>query len=153
MGCDMCGKETKLFITRIEGSELKLCKQCSVYGEIVRPVQAPAPPAKRPTPIQRAEEETVEMIVQDYAEKIKRAREKSGLKQEDFARKINEKASLVHKMESGRFKPSLKLAKKLESSLGIKLIEEFKQSEMPTFSTKSKSMDLTVGDLINIKKR
>ena len=54
---------------------------------------------------------------------IRNKRDELGLKQEDFAKMLNEKESIIHKLETGEFKPSLKLAKKLEKKFGLKLIE------------------------------
>ena len=60
------------------------------------------------------EEEIIRLVVGDFATRVRKAREKLGLKQEDFAKKIKEKESIVHKLETGEFKPNLDLAKKLE---------------------------------------
>ena len=54
---------------------------------------------------------------------LKYLRKLKGLTQEEFANKLNQKASVVHKMERGEFKPSLEMAKKLEGLLNITLIE------------------------------
>ena len=92
----------------------------------------------------------IEVIVEDYAEKIRKAREKLGLKQKDFAKKISERASLVHNFETGKIEPSLKIAQKLEKMLKIKLIEEIE--EKPEKIQKTKSEEFTVGDFIKVKK-
>ena len=61
---------------------------------------------KRPKVVERIKLDAVpdieilQVIVDDYAEKIKNAREKLGLKQKDFAKKINLKESLIHKIET-----------------------------------------------------
>lgn len=34
MNCDMCGKDTQLFVTLIEGAKMQLCKECSSYGKV-----------------------------------------------------------------------------------------------------------------------
>ena len=34
--CEMCGKETKLFTTLVEGTELNICQPCSKFGKILR---------------------------------------------------------------------------------------------------------------------
>ena len=91
------------------------------------------------------------MVVDDFAEKIRIKREKLGLKQEDFAKKIGEKESVVHKLETGEFEPSLELAKKLEKVLNIKLIEEYEEEHKAT--TKATSIITTIGDLVKIRKR
>lgn len=94
-------------------------------------------------------EENIELIVDNYASLVKEKREFMGLTQKDFAAKINEKESLVHKIEVGAFEPSLSLAKKLEKMLGIKLVEE--HSEKLLAIKKRKDDGFTLGDFIKIK--
>ena len=91
-----------------------------------------------------------DVIVADYAEIIKRSRESKGLKQEELANEINEKTSLIHKLESKRFIPPLLLARKLEKFLDIRLVGDYRKYIKTTVNLKNK--DLTIGDLINIKK-
>ena len=76
-----------------------------------------------------------------------------GLKQEDFAKKINEKLSVVSGIESGRHKPSMELAKKIGRFLRISLVEEIEDKEEEKIAGKGASEELTIGDLIKIRKR
>jgi ribosome-binding protein aMBF1 (putative translation factor) len=40
MECEICGKKTsKIFITEIEGTILRLCKECSKSGKILNVVE------------------------------------------------------------------------------------------------------------------
>ncbi len=150
----MCGSEESLFRTKIEGSELKVCNKCSKYGKVLGPVKIEIE-EKKVQMIEKAvveeEPEVVEMIVPDFNIIIREKREKLGLNQEEFAKKINEKASIVHKMERGEFKPSLEMAKRLEHLLGVKLIEEYEEEHSKIQAGESKG--LTIGDLIKFKKR
>lgn len=146
----MCGKETELSRTIVEGTELNVCRQCSGFGKVLRKVHAPAKEKKRKEIEKEETPEIIQVIVPDYPTKVKQARESIGLKQEDFAKKINEKESIIHKIETGHFKPNLKLAKKLAKFLKIKLIEEYK-SEKPEQKEKSSSEGVTIGDLIKLK--
>ena len=50
----------------------------------------------------------------DYAKRIKNARTNSKLNQEQFAQKLNEKPSLLRRIESGKVEPTIKLAEKIE---------------------------------------
>src|SRR3989338_4977363 len=61
---------------------------------------------------------------QDYSQLIKEAREKLGLRQDEFGIQISEKVSIVHKIESGHMTPSIQLAKKLQKLLGLRLDEK-----------------------------
>ena len=96
-----------------------------------------------------SQEEKIELIVENYADIIKKKRESMRLSQKDFASKLNEKESTVHHIETGRLEPSLALAKKLEKMLGIKIIEEYDENlELPK---RRKDEGFTFGDFINIK--
>jgi len=62
-------------------------------------------------------------LVEDYGQRIKKAREKAGLKQAAFAQKINEKQSLLRKIEREEVLPSEAVRRKIERSLNISLSE------------------------------
>lgn len=151
--CDMCGKETELlFRTLIEGVEISVCKQCSSFGKVIMQVklEQERPAVKKQIAETKQEPEVIDVIVEDYAEIIRKAREKLNLKQEELALKINERESLIQNMERGKIKPSLGLARKLEKFLNIKLIETFEDSK--TDLQKIKGEDMTIGDFIKIRK-
>ncbi len=153
MQCDMCGSEEKLYKADIEGSILNVCKSCSRFGKIISEIKEPEKIKPKIIIITEPEPESeiIEMVVDDFAEKIRNKREELGLKQEDFAKMISEKESVIHKLETGEFQPSLELAKKLEKALKIKLIEEYEEKHKKT--AKISSGPTTIGDLIKIKKR
>ena len=121
MGCDMCGKESELFRVSIENSRMNVCKDCSAYGEILEKVDVNreyVKPARFVRP-----EEPVEFVVGDYSEKIRKARERMGLSHKDFAQRLREKESVIHKIECGGIVPELIMAKKIERICGIKLLD------------------------------
>ncbi|MDO8740147.1 MAG: multiprotein bridging factor aMBF1 [Candidatus Woesearchaeota archaeon] len=151
MECDMCGKQAR-FKALVEGSELFVCDQCSKFGKTLGEIRiSQIDPKKQKTQSIMAEEkELMEVIVPDYPELIKSKREALGLKQEDFAKKINEKASLIHKIESGHFEPNVELARKLERFLKIKLVEE--HEEIHKKEAKKAADSFTLGDFVKIKK-
>jgi len=149
--CDMCGADTFLFLTMVEGTQLKVCKNCAKYGKIVGRVKSPIEQKKIEKRRAVRQPELLQMIVEDYPKIIKKSREAMGLKQEELAQKIAEKESLIHHMENGQFKPSLGLARKLERFLRTKLIEQYEEKSGPT--AKQSSGPITIGDLIKIKKR
>lgn len=150
--CEICGQETELVIAEIEGMDMSVCQKCAQFGQVKNIPKIRAEVSKKIShkPIRSEPHfETIETIIPGYAQKIKKARERLGLNQEDFAKKINEKESLLHKMETGSFEPSLPLARKLERLLGIKLIQ--KAEEEKIVSSKTPSEGLTIGDLIKKK--
>ena len=152
MPCEMCGAEGFLVRAEIEGSQLKVCKTCSKYGKVLDRFPDRRKNNRFFKKKEKKEEPEVQLIInRAYPRLLKNAREKMGLKQEEAAKKLSEKESLIHHMEAGQFKPSIALAKKLERFFHIKLIEEYDGKFEKT--DKKKSGDLTIGDLIKIKKR
>ena len=113
MQCDLCGKEGSTVQASIEGVNMTVCRDCGKFGKIIDAPKRTQPKFKR----EIRELETSNVVVLDIAQKIRSAREQKGLNQEDFAKLVNEKASIIHKIESGSFKPSIPLAKKLEKFL------------------------------------
>ncbi len=155
--CDMCSSPDVSYKIEVEGTLLNVCEKCSSFGRIVGKIKKPEPVQKKKPQLKIQEEakpkketETVQMIVANYSTLIKSAREKLGLKQEEVAKKIAEKESTIHKLESRIIKPNLELARKLERFLKIKVIEEV-EIESPVNDDKRKGSDaLTLGDLIKI---
>jgi putative transcription factor len=154
MNCDLCGRETEFLLkTEVEGTELNLCKECSQHGKVLRKIEAAVEKPKsasKPT-FTLPEREIIQVIIPDYANLIKEKREQLGLKQEEFAKKIAEKESIIHKIETGQFEPSIALARKVEKFLKIKLIEEHEETKQKTKKS-SEDEGFTIGDIIKIKK-
>ena len=150
----MCGKVTEdYYRIRIESTILNVCKSCAAYGEVLQQVKTEVKKEIKKEPIQKpAEPEIIEELVEGYAEKIKSKREKLGLKQEDLAKKINEKESIIQKIESGHFTPPINLAKKLERFLGIKIIEEVEEAKV-IISPKTSGEGFSLGDFVKVKKK
>lgn len=157
MQCDMCGKEGNLCKAIIEGVEMDVCSGCAKLGRkisqeynIKERVVFSAP--QRRTRRMLPREEIVRGVVEGYSNIVKRKREKFGLKQEELAKKIAEKVSVIHNIESGHLEPSIKIAEKLEKFLKVKLIEEINEQK---YEKKEDMMarELTLGDMINIKNK
>jgi len=160
--CDMCGKKTEdLVRAKIEGTLMHVCRQCGrfgkVLGEVTVKVKEDLKTEKIHIPVsQTIEEEIVEQVVSDFDLRIKKARQKLGMDQEDFAKYVTEKESKISKMESGSFKPSLATARKLERKLKIKLIEQVKEEKVSIGGkAKTKGIDdhFTLGHFIKVKKK
>lgn len=149
--CDMCGSESYLQTTLIEETELNVCKICSKFGKVIRKERPKETIRFEKRVITQEAQEAVETVVQGYGKLIKDAREKLNLKQDEFARKINEKTSLIHNIESEHRAPDIKLAKKIDKFLNLNLVIEEKAQDLKL--DKVDSGALTIGDLIKIKKR
>ena len=151
INCDLCGKTTEsLAKAIIEGVELDVCTECAKFGKVIAIKRPSAKEQIKQIAKQREKEERIELLVENYAEIIKRKREEIGLTQKEFANRINEKESTIHNIETGALDPPLNLAKKLENVLGIKLIEEYEESHE---TSKGRRINgFTLGDFINVKK-
>ncbi len=144
--CDMCGKETGLVTAEVEKVEMKVCQNCARFGTIKRAADS--------TPIRQKmmHREPTFRLKASYAAVLRQAREKQGLSQEDFARFLQEKESIVAKWEQGRMQPSVEVARRLEKTLGVALVEEeaeqsFVQEKMP------KGDGFTLGDFMKVRKK
>ena len=154
LNCDMCGKEGQLFDTNIEGSVLVVCDSCTKFGTVLRKhAEEKYTPKYVETKKREEESKPVNIIVSNYASLIKKAREKRNLNQEDFAKLLQERVSLIQHLESGRLEPSIDLAEKIEKQLKIKLIEIYREPVLTESSTKINRGPLTIGDLIKFKKK
>lgn len=149
--CELCGKPNDNLIEAIvEGALLRVCRKCSDFGHVIPIQKSTTLEIPKKKIVIEKEPEEFEIITSNYAQKVKQAREKLDLKQEQLAQKIAEKISVIHKIESGHLRPSLALAKKLEHFLHIKLIEKYKEEKSKTIDFTDS--DLTIGDLLKFKK-
>lgn len=147
--CDMCGTSAPLFKAMIEGVEMSVCKNCAGFGKVLQQPQSFTRPSFQP---QRTSlPQITESIVEEYAVKVKQAREKRKLTQEEFAKMLNEHQSLLQRIEAGKQKPTFELAKKLEKMLGIVLVEKQVEEKEEQQQQKSKG-PLTIGDILQMKK-
>lgn len=169
MRCEVCGRKIygKSYKVIIEGAKLTVCGRCSKHGKIVWQEKKPKlamPRTKAPinrsplrTKSEKAPQVTVEStleLIEDFDAKIRQAREKLGLSHEDLGTKINEKVSLLKKIETGKMTPDDQLATKLEHTLKIKLLVSRSQDKVPQAKIpKPITRELTLGDLIQLSKK
>jgi putative transcription factor len=69
-----------------------------------------------------------------------------GLSHKEFAARLNEKESIIHKLETGSFEPPIELARKLEKLLRISLVQEDKDEKVAV--GKGTGGGMTIGDII-----
>src|SRR3989338_7543315 len=114
MQCDLCGERPAAVLASIEGSKVRACQGCAHFGTVLG--QISAPPARAPKAAKAAvrqppaaaggpKKETLVLVRPDAGQLIKGARERLGLTQEELAKKLNEKASVLHHVEGGRAPP------------------------------------------------
>ena len=88
-------------------------------------------------------------IAADYDDQIRAARESRGLSQEELAQSLNEKASLIRKLERGDILPPDNVRKKLERKLEISLVEGGDDEENEWSG--GSSTTTTLGDVVKRK--
>lgn len=145
MLCEMCGNDVEsVSRVKVEGSVLRLCPACARFGTPIDPPPAPAPvpsgqgtgslrarplaPASRPPGGPRRLEERdlygdigeLE-LASDWSKRVRTAREALNWTPEELAKKLNEKKSVVLKLESAHIHPPDALVRKLEHLLKIRL--------------------------------
>ena len=161
MICELCGADVpRLKNVAIDVTILSVCGDCARFGdEVSTPAlrQSTMPPIiaqrlearqRRMTPRDVYTQAGELDLVEDFPQRIRQAREARGWKQADLGAKINERASVIAKLESGGMSPGDALVKKIERELGIKL----KERVQPVAVKKPVAGGaLTLGDLI--KKR
>lgn len=164
----MCGETIRgpAKLVRVEGAELQVCGRCEKYGtavqqprrtDIRRPAVAAGPAGKAAAPAAAPAYRKRDMfdymggeIVDDYAEKIRHAREAKGLSQKELALQMMERELLVKKIEKGELVPEEDVRRKLEKALNIRLLESVVADE-----EKKKAKDVlapTLGDVTIIRK-
>jgi len=165
--CEVCGRRIngKPLKVIIEGAKLTVCIECSKLGkpyqeEPKRSVTGPRPGTKpRPLLVQAKKPQipTVDTsleLVENFDVKIRQAREKLGLSHEELGKRLNEKVSLLRKIETGKMTPNNRLATMLEHALKIKLIVPAKEEKVPEAKlAKASGRDMTLGDLMQIDKK
>lgn len=167
MRCEVCGSKIhgRPYNVIIEGAKLSVCSECAKHGKVVieepKPKTAMLKPKATLPPFKvqskkssKAIVETTQELVENFDLKIRQAREKLGFSHEDLGKRINEKVSVLRKIETRKVKPDNILVTKLEHALKIKLLvpssdERILQAKVP----KLVSRELTLGDLIRLNKK
>jgi len=166
MECEICGREIygKTFRAVVDGAKLLVCSECAQFASSswkpetrkpTPPVQKNLPPTIRPQIVRRpsptASMDEVE-LVEDYSQRVRKGRERLSLTHEELSRKIGERVSVLQKLETGKMTPDQALAKKLEHTLKIKLLEAPLKITSVDKSYVKNNYGLTLGDIVIIQK-
>ena len=148
----------------IEGAKITVCQSCAQYGVKIKNVPKTTDKVRqnysKPNASSKKKAYTRQIddgleIVVDYVNKIRNARNSRGLNQDQFAQKLNEKPSLLRRIEAGKVEPTIKLAKKIEQVYGITLVKKVDEIEPSTTQNKymKKSGSTSLGDIAIVKKK
>ena len=173
--CEMCGTETGSPKTvKVEGAELDVCDDCADFGTEVHTQETSSTSTKYSTSSSSSSSsgstsgsgssggggggggsrrdmfDEMDEVVQDYDDRIRDARESEGLTQEELADQLNEKSSLIRKLERGDVLPSDTVQRKLEKALGISL-SAAGGGDDGEWSSDSAGGGTTLGDVVKRK--
>lgn len=162
----MCGNEiySRPITIKIEGAELSVCPSCAKHGErVIQPkpqrqktnskpyfqqkTTSSKPASSRPF---RGGEEGG-MLVSDYHERIRLARQRIKLTQKEVSIQTKISTSELQSIETGKMRPPDRIVKILEKFFDIKLTEEV-ESYRPKDQKKGPAHQ-TLGDIVVIKKK
>ncbi len=164
--CEICGATIKGpgHTIRIEGAELLVCDSCyRKYGRKKPGTFSVMPTGReprrrtysRPRVQQKPRRERplyTEEIVEDYAERVMQAIQRSGKSYEQLSHEVGLSMNDLRAIAHGYREPTIKEARKLERFFKITLIERVE--EMPREkATIPKEYEPTLGDVANIKIR
>jgi len=161
--CDVCGREIlgKPHRVIIEGAKMITCAKCAKLGsEEWKPEPKSLkvsfkPESTRQFRLRLTKRRSKDIredltIIENFGLIVRKARQRSGLSQEDLGRKIGEKVSVIRKIEGERMMPSERLARKLEHALGVKLLVPFVEPEV--YASPSKvNKGVTLGEIAYLK--
>ena len=143
----------------IEGVKMTVCNSCAQYGKklLTKPKSTYLKKSYSTHPKSSSRNSKKKMdemeIVPDYAKIIRNVRTLKKLNQDQFAQKLNEKPSLLRRIESAKVKPTIKLAKKIEKVYNITLLKKSDEIEVNTNKYMKKQTSSTLGDIAFIKKK
>ena len=167
MNCEICGKEIFERHRRviIEGSKLVVCGKCSEFGETTWKGTIETSnigEANKLMPLLRMAKNRLRSkntsknledydIIEDFADSIQKGRRKMGISQEELAKLLKERLSVIQKIESDKISPSIKLSREIERVLKIELLTT--QESTKKLDTKGDvGSELTIGDIFQYKK-
>ena len=177
--CEMCGAETSSPKTiKVEGAKLDVCSNCTDFGTEVKQPSSTSSSTKYSTSSssssssggssssssttsasssssssQRRSDmfDDMDELATDYDDRVRNARENKGLSQSDLANELNEKASLIRKIERGDTLPSDRVQSKLEKFLEVSLSAESGSADDSEWSGGSSTGSYTLGDVVKRK--
>ncbi len=174
--CEMCGTETASpNRVKIEGAELKVCDECAEFGTEVQTDSGGSTSTKYSTSSSDGSSGTagsttgastsggsggsggrrdmydeIDELAQDYDDRLRSAREAANLSRAELADQLNEKASLIGKLERGDTLPSDEVQRELERALEIDLTAGGETDETE-WESETSTGGYTLGDVVERK--
>ena len=168
VSCEVCGNGAAKHTAIIEGAKFQVCERCAQHGKILDKPSSKVSVSSGTSNVQQSSGiktsafksgrkdtnqsyNTREEIVENYAEIVRKEFNRSGKTYKEFANNLNESESYMRKIIRGEMMPTIATAKKLEKAFNIILIDAGESEKINLKG--SSSNDLTLGDLVEIKKK
>ncbi len=120
--CELCGRKiSTAYIIEVGAAHLRVCQKCAEGKKVVAIEKAEKEASIMQKPVHKQNDAEMPELIENYGNAIRNARNRMQLPLKVLAEMINEKESLLLRIEENKAMPSLELAKKLEKALHIKL--------------------------------
>jgi len=165
MRCEVCGREILGQPQRriIEGAKLTVCGRCAAFGKSDWSPTRTVPVGPAPTPLgqrnpiprtprpPRNDVDSIEQseLIEEYGAQIRKARQRLGLTEKDLAMKMQEKESVVKKLEKEELTPDNKMIAKIRRVLGLNLVEHIEAQKAGIVAKPTGAK--TIGDVLRLE--
>jgi uncharacterized protein (TIGR00270 family) len=148
--CELCGRKTdSVNVILVEDIEFRVCDRCAEGKKVIsRPKGMKKDPHREVHNIKQDSGAQEEILVANYGEVIRKGREVMDLPLKVVAEMLNEKHSLLRRIEEQNAKPPVELRKKLEHLLNIKLTELPKDYDEGKIASSRPTGKPTIGDFL-----
>jgi putative transcription factor len=146
--CELCGAPTKsVYVVNVEDVELRVCAKCAEGKKVIKSQSYGADVARRSSRPKREEDQP---LVENYGKIIHDARDRMQLPLKVLAEMLNEKETLLARIEQQSTLPTIALTKKLEKALSIRLIDSNSDTDTSASSGARKG-GATLGEFVSKK--
>jgi putative transcription factor len=146
--CELCGAPTKsVYVVNVEDVELRVCAKCAEGKKVIK-TQSYGPNIAR-TPSRPKREEDLP-LVENYGKIMHEARDRMKLPLKVLAEMLNEKETLLARVEQQSTLPTIELTKKLEKALSIRLIDSSSENDSG-MSSGARTGKATLGEFVSKK--
>lgn len=149
--CEFCGKVTSNVTTiKVAGTNMQACNDCKHLGKSTSNLNQKLAHSFR---YKKKTEPTYE-IKNNYTSLLKSAMSKKGINLHDLAKTLNIKESSLNQYLSGKIKPDIQTARRLERYFEISITNQLETLENSTYNedeildSTNSSSGLSLGDLL-----
>lgn len=148
--CEVCGRSSSaLQRVSIEGSLLLVCPSClSRLGSRAVIVREEKKAVERRVVKAKGGLEGFDLAA-DFGERVRRAREARGWSEAALAQRLRVGVDVIRRIESGKFKPPLQLARSIERVLKVKLLVP---TEEEGLEATGRPGPVTFGDVVVVRR-